>query len=110
MGRLTWIAVGFGLGVAATNKATRGGRAPALATGVATAAGVVRRRIDTALAEGRVEMREREARLRDVFAAGAPAERSEPVTPGIRPRSVAATQDENEHAPRFRGRGAGDRR
>lgn len=69
MRRLTWVAVGFGLGAVATHKATRGGRAPVL---VATAEGAlthVRRRIDTAVAEGRREMREREARLRDVLAA-----------------------------------------
>jgi len=69
MRRLAWVAVGFGLGAAATHKMTRGGRAPVLVATAGSAAAHVRRRLDAAVAEGRTEMREREARLREVFAA-----------------------------------------
>ena len=101
MRRLAWVAVGFGLGAAATHKATRGGRAPVLATTAGTAAAHVRRRIDAAVSEGRVEMREREARLREVFAVAAPPD-ARTGEPG--------KGDEIQRGPRFRGREAGDRR
>lgn len=69
MRRLTWVVLGFGLGAAATHKATRGGRAPVLTVAAGGAISSVRRRLGAALDEGRAEMREREARLREVFAA-----------------------------------------
>lgn len=95
---LTWVAVGFGLGAVATHKATRGGRAPALVATAETAVGSVRRRLDAAIAEGRAEMREREARLREVFAVAAP------------PEILDEHADEIQRGPRFGGRGGGDRR
>ncbi len=96
MRRFAWVAVGFGLGAVATHKATRGGSAPVLATTVGTAVARMRGRIDAAVSEGRAEMSEREARLRDVFAIEVPVE--------------AGGADEVEQEPRFRGREAGDRR
>ena len=91
MRRLGWIAVGFGLGAAATHKATRGGRAPVLATTAGTALTHVRRRVDAAMSEGRAEMREREARMREVFA-------------------VPGADDEIVQQPRFREGDPGGRR
>ena len=96
MRRVTWVAVGFGLGAVATHKATRGGRAPVLATTAGMAVARVRRRIDAAVSEGRAEMSEREARLREVLAVEVPGE--------------SGGADEVEQGPRFRGRAAGDRR
>ncbi len=96
MRRLGWVAMGFGLGAVATHKATRGGRSPVLVTTAGTAAARVRRRLDAALSEGRAEMSEREARLREVFAVEIP--------------EASGDVDATEHQPRFRGRDSGDRR
>lgn len=98
MRRLTWVAVGFGLGAVATHKATRGGRAPVLVATAGTAVGSIRRRLDAAVSEGRAEMRDREARLREVFAVAAP------------PEILEEHADETQRGPRFGGRDAGDRR
>jgi hypothetical protein len=72
-GRLVWFAAGVGLGVAATRRLARVTEGSAVADVAARAAGGlasrVRRVVDDAIADGRIEMHQREARLREVLAA-----------------------------------------
>jgi hypothetical protein len=68
-GRVVWLAAGVGIGVAVARRLE--GSAPA-STVEAAATGAVRRArevVDRVIADGRVEMRQREARLRAVLAA-----------------------------------------
>lgn len=69
MRRLPWLAAGFGLGAAVAHRATRGGTRPVLVTTAAGLAARMRRRVGNAVADGRVEMAERETRLREIFRA-----------------------------------------
>lgn len=68
-GRLLWFATGVGVGVAMTRRLARvasGSTAITVASGLATR---VRRTVDGVIADGRVDMHLREARLREVLAA-----------------------------------------
>jgi len=67
--RFAWFATGVGVGVLVTRRVALPGHRPVrsgMASGLATR---VRRVVDDVVAEGRVEMQRREARLRAVFAA-----------------------------------------
>ena len=67
--RLVWFTTGVGVGVLLTRQvavSAKGSAAGAVASALATR---LRRVADDVIAEGRIEMRQREARLRAVFAA-----------------------------------------
>ncbi|MEX2254144.1 MAG: hypothetical protein WEC34_01790 [Acidimicrobiia bacterium] len=68
-GRLVCFAAGIGLGVAATRRLARSTSASAVEATTAAVVTRVRRAVDGVVADGRVEMRRREARLRAVLAA-----------------------------------------
>jgi hypothetical protein len=64
--RLFWLLTGFGLGVALTRRFRRRTGSGATRVGLGARA---RAQLDDAVAEGRREMEQREATLREVFAA-----------------------------------------
>jgi hypothetical protein len=67
--RLAWFAAGMGVGVMVTQRVARSTGGSAAADAVSGIAARVRRVVDDVIADGRVEMQRREARLREVLAA-----------------------------------------
>jgi hypothetical protein len=67
MRRLTWLAAGFGLGLAVAHQVTAGGTQPALVGAANGVAARVRRGLGDAIAEGRAEMAQQEVRFREAF-------------------------------------------
>jgi hypothetical protein len=68
-GRLVWLAAGVGIGVAVARQIERSGRASTVEAAAVGIARQARRVVDAVVADGRAEMRQREARLRTVLAA-----------------------------------------
>ncbi len=68
-GRLVWLAAGVGIGVAVARQIERSGHASSVEAAAVGIARQARRVVDAVVADGRAEMRQREARLRTVLAA-----------------------------------------
>jgi hypothetical protein len=69
MSRLVWLAAGVGIGVAVARRLEGSGPAATVEAAAGTAYRRARRAVDAVIADGRTEVRVREARLRAVLAA-----------------------------------------
>jgi hypothetical protein len=69
---VAWFAAGVAVGVALSRRAARSTAGSVVEAAGTAIASRVRRSLDDVIADGRVEMRRREARLREVLAAPAP--------------------------------------
>lgn len=69
IGRVVWFAAGVGVGVAATRRIAQSSSGTAVGAAASGIASRVRHVVDEVIADGRIEMRQREARLREVLAA-----------------------------------------
>ena len=67
--RLVWLAAGVGIGFAVARRLEASGPASAVEAAAGRVVQHARRAVDTVIADGRAEMRMREARLRAVLAA-----------------------------------------
>jgi len=70
--RLIWLTTGVGIGVAVARRLERSPAATTVEAAAGRVVGHARRAVDAVVADGRTEMRIREARLREVLAAPAP--------------------------------------
>jgi predicted NBD/HSP70 family sugar kinase len=67
--RLVWLATGVGIGVAVSQRISRSPHGSAAVSAASSVVARARRVVNEAVADGRAEMRRREASLREVLAA-----------------------------------------
>ena len=85
-GRFAWLAAGVGIGLAVARRIERSDRASSVEAAAVGIARQARRVVDAVVADGRAEMRQREARLRTVLAA--PDATTAPVDAAELPRTL----------------------